>query len=672
MIIRILLALCALVPTAVQAVSYVVDPNGSDTGPGSIAAPFRTAARGISALRAGDDLTIRPGTYRETTFLLAAGRADAPITVTAEPGAIFQNPDPTGHAEAINVGANARFVRLRGIEATGGYGESILIRAGAQDIEIEGCRLHGNRVGLAIVSASRIRVSGCSLYENVRAGLRLTGTTRDVTIIDTDAFQNSDGRGCAGEGDGFVSDSPQVTNVSFVRTRSYDNSEDGYDMRGSNLVFDQVESRNPCNAFKLGDSASISNCLVTGGRTGIETTAVHRDATYSITNCTIVGSDFPIVLGAPILPVRAYSASVFNNIVVAPLRALDYHTSVQLFEGNNIFWNGNVNTAIIKVLPDRGGYSGRQLNSGEYRSATGRGVGTLSIDPQFRDAAAGDFTPDPFSAAVDRGDGSRAPLVDLFGTTRPRGKAPDIGAIETAGTANNHRPQAHAGSLRARAVRAGRASVFDGSASFDPNGDALTYRWDFGDGTSSTLRQASYAYTLPGQYTATLSVSDGQLVATDSVTVTVTGVIRAPRPTRPPRGTPTATATPVRPTPTPTVAGSPSPARSSVQLTGIIPSSINRGAQASLSIRYRLLSSPATLVIDLPSELEVVLVTPGGATLSGNRLTWANAPRPVGSIKVRVRARSNAIRGTLVRTDVTLTELGSGAVATFGGTTRIN
>lgn len=672
MIIRILLALAVLLPAAAHAVSYVVDPTGSDSNPGSSAAPFRTAAKGMAVLRAGDELTIRPGTYRETTFLLAAGTASAPITVTAEPGAVFQNPDPTGHAEAINIGANARFVRLNGIEAMGGYGESILIRAGAQDIEISGCRLHGNRVGLAIVSASRVTVSGCSLYENIRAGLRLTGTTRDVTIVDTDAFQNSDGRGCAGEGDGFVSDSPQVTNISFVRTRSYDNSEDGYDMRGSNLIFDQVESRNPCNAFKLGDSASISNCLVSGGRTGIETTAVSRDAAYSITNCTIVGSDFPIVLGAPVLPVRAYSVSLFNNIVVAPLRALDYHSAVQLFEGNNIFWNGNVNTAIIKVLPDRGGYSGRQLNSGEYRAATGRGVGTLSIDPQFRDAAGGDYTPDAFSAAVDRGDTGRAPLADLFGTTRPRGKAADIGAIETAGAANNHRPQAHAGSLRSRAVRAGRASVFDGTASFDPNGDPITYRWDFGDGASSTLRQPSHAYTLPGHYTATLTVSDGQLIATDSVTVTVTGVIRPPRPTRPPRSTPTPTATRIPPTATPTAIGSPSPARSSVQISGLIPSSLQRGAQASLSVRYRLLSGAATLSLDLPSELEILLVTPGGATLNGNRLVWASAPRPVGAIKVRVRARSHALPGTLARTTVTLTEQASGAVATFAGSTRIN
>ena len=51
---------------------------------------------------------------------------------------------------------------------------------------------------------------------------------------------------------------------------------------------------------------------------------------------------------------------------------------------------------------------------------------------------------------------------------------------------------------------------FEARAS-DPNGDPLTYRWDFGDGSAvSTTAHTHHNYTAPGNYTATLKVTDGK------------------------------------------------------------------------------------------------------------------------------------------------------------------
>lgn len=58
----------------------------------------------------------------------------------------------------------------------------------------------------------------------------------------------------------------------------------------------------------------------------------------------------------------------------------------------------------------------------------------------------------------------------------------------------------------------GRAPLevrFDGSASTDPEGEPLTYRWDFGDGATSDEVSPTHTYTVPGTYTARLSVDDG-------------------------------------------------------------------------------------------------------------------------------------------------------------------
>ncbi len=65
--------------------------------------------------------------------------------------------------------------------------------------------------------------------------------------------------------------------------------------------------------------------------------------------------------------------------------------------------------------------------------------------------------------------------------------------------------------------------AFDGTASSDPDGNALTYAWDldadgaFDDASTAT---ASYTYSQPGSYTATLRVSDPS-TASDTASVTI-------------------------------------------------------------------------------------------------------------------------------------------------------
>lgn len=44
----------------------------------------------------------------------------------------------------------------------------------------------------------------------------------------------------------------------------------------------------------------------------------------------------------------------------------------------------------------------------------------------------------------------------------------------------------------------------------DPDSDALTYAWDFGDGTSGSGDAPKHAYSLPGNYIAIVTVTDGK------------------------------------------------------------------------------------------------------------------------------------------------------------------
>ncbi|PSQ73635.1 MAG: hypothetical protein BRD26_00425 [Bacteroidetes bacterium QH_1_64_81] len=66
--------------------------------------------------------------------------------------------------------------------------------------------------------------------------------------------------------------------------------------------------------------------------------------------------------------------------------------------------------------------------------------------------------------------------------------------------------------------------TFDASGSTDPDDDAgsLTYDWEFGDGDSGGGETTNHTYGSAGEYTAELSVSDGERSETDEVTVSIT------------------------------------------------------------------------------------------------------------------------------------------------------
>jgi probable HAF family extracellular repeat protein len=68
--------------------------------------------------------------------------------------------------------------------------------------------------------------------------------------------------------------------------------------------------------------------------------------------------------------------------------------------------------------------------------------------------------------------------------------------------------------------REGVAVTFDGGHSSDPDGEALAYAWDFGDGGTSTEMRPSHSYADNGSFTVSLIVTDARGASSTAATTT--------------------------------------------------------------------------------------------------------------------------------------------------------
>src|SRR2546422_2963395 len=113
---------------------------------------------------------------------------------------------------------------------------------------------------------------------------------------------------------------------------------------------------------------------------------------------------------------------------------------------------------------------------------TGSATGNIRLAPGFADAGT-------YSAAVLVTDGSLSDSKSFTITVNP--------GPNQCPTSNPDGP--YSGLI-------GTPVVFDGTGSSDPDGDPLTYLWDFGDGNTGSGHVQSHTYPVAGAYTVMLTV----------------------------------------------------------------------------------------------------------------------------------------------------------------------
>jgi hypothetical protein len=238
-------------PVCAPAATFFISPTGNDANSGGIDAPFYNISKAVTMVSPGDTIYVRGGTfsYSATILITNAGTPAAPIKLWAYPderpvldfSAMADNDNYRGIRLTTNVtaGVGGSYWHIKGLE---------IYRAGDNGMKIEGS---GNII------------ENCSFHHNRDSGLQigLGDSDADIAtrvfsnqIINCDSYLNYDPRHGGGNADGFCCKlHPGPGNV-FKGCRSWENSDDGWDLYKNNYDVTLED----CWTWHNGDPASFN------------------------------------------------------------------------------------------------------------------------------------------------------------------------------------------------------------------------------------------------------------------------------------------------------------------------------------------------------------------------------------------------------------------------------
>jgi hypothetical protein len=279
--------------------------DGNDSNPGTEASPKKNLAAGITAWSAGKTIWVKPGTYAYSAPIAISmgGTAAGLLRISGVTGGAKPVFDFSGETRASAAGNDGQ----RGFQLSGSY------------VHLRYLEIKKAADNCVYVTGSNNTLEWLSIHECQDTGLQISSGPSNTKVLNVDSYLNQDPTG--ENADGFAPKLSIGQNNYFCGTRSYQNSDDGYDCWSagdtSPVTFEYcwafgqpgptATANSDGNGFKLGSPADraaggnaphkLINCFSFRNRGDGFTANGNNSGQITCTNCGTWGNGSPYAAG---------------------------------------------------------------------------------------------------------------------------------------------------------------------------------------------------------------------------------------------------------------------------------------------------------------------------------------------------------------------------------------
>jgi hypothetical protein len=276
-----------------------ISEDGNDSNAGTEASPKKNLTAAVSAWSSGKTIWVKPGNYAytQTITLSQTASASGPLRISGVTGGEKPVIDFSGEPRATNNDG------IRGIQLSGSY------------IHLRYLEIKKASDNCVYVTGSNNVVEWLTVHECQDTGVQISNGAANTKVLNVDSYLNADPTG--ENADGFAPKLSIGQNNYFCGTRSYQNSDDGYDCwsagDSSPVTFEYCwafgqpgptgTSNSDGNGFKLGSPVSLAsggnaphvlnNCFAFNNKGTGFTANGNSSGNITCTNCGVWGNGTP-------------------------------------------------------------------------------------------------------------------------------------------------------------------------------------------------------------------------------------------------------------------------------------------------------------------------------------------------------------------------------------------
>jgi parallel beta-helix repeat protein len=403
--------------------AFYVAPMGSDSSPGTSAAPWATLQHAVDSIQPGDSIEVESGTYQGCR-IGNSGIAAAPCTLEAAAGAsvVINAPGPANKhgsdIEVENFDGTVSYWNIKGLEVTGAPTNAGIDIRVTTYITVQNCYCHeNNNWGIFLAFSDHPTITGnhCS-YSKLQHGI-YDSNSGDYAIVTNNECDHNADCGIEFNGDASQGGKGYMVGNLIAGNIIHDNGAVG----GAGLNFDGLVSSTVENNLLYNNHAGGIALYKQDAAVGS-----HDDVIVNNTIVTPAGSRWAVNINSGSTNDVLYNNIIAQQDAVHGCIVID-SSSLSGFKSDYNLFSGHV------TFSKTGGR--KSVSLAQWRSG-GQDLHsqTATLDALFVNYTANDYHLSSTSPAIDAGTSTDAPSTDLDGLSRPWGNGFDIGCYEYQGT----------------------------------------------------------------------------------------------------------------------------------------------------------------------------------------------------------------------------------------------